>query len=156
MDPVGLQGASACFFPYIIGLPQVPPMGRLPRIAPQRDFVRRVFRDRRYSLRSGLLVCSPPRSPLPLRLKGRRAAVTFHPSKSRIVTVACIGYASRLNQATDGGRLSPPTLAALSAATRDFHSLDHQFSFTALSRRTNISIALIVTQKSEQKAHACA
>ena len=39
-----------------------------PRIAPQRDFVRRVFRDRRYSLRSGLLVCSPPRSPLPLRL----------------------------------------------------------------------------------------
>ena len=68
MDPVGLQGASACFFPCIVGLPQVPPMGRLPRIVPQRDFVRRVFRDRRYSLRSGLLVCSPPRSPLPLRL----------------------------------------------------------------------------------------
>lgn len=29
-DPVGLEGASACSFPYIIGLPQVPPMGRLP------------------------------------------------------------------------------------------------------------------------------
>ena len=81
MDPVGLQGASACFFPCIIGLPQVPPMGRLPRIAPQRDFVRRVFRDRRYSLRSGLLVCSPPRSPLPLRQEGRRAAVTFPPEQ---------------------------------------------------------------------------
>src|SRR6516225_11341099 len=135
MDPVGLQGASACFFPCIIGLPQVPPMGRLPRIAPQRDFVRRVFRDRRYSLRSGLLVCSPPRSPLPLRLKGRRAAVTFHPSKSRIVTVACIGYASRLNQATDGGGLSPPTLAALSAATRELHPLKSSAFHGALLRQ---------------------
>src|SRR6516164_1174121 len=86
MDPVGLQGASACFFPCIIGLPQVPPMGRLPRIAPQRDFVRRVFRDRRYSLRSGLLVCSPPRSPLPLRQEGRRAAVTFPPEQIRHLT----------------------------------------------------------------------
>ena len=27
------------------------------------------FRDRRYSLRSGLLACSPPRSPLSLRQK---------------------------------------------------------------------------------------
>ena len=52
--------------PNLVGLPQLPPMGRLPRIAPQRDFVRRVLRDRHYSLRSGLLVCSPPRSPLPL------------------------------------------------------------------------------------------
>jgi hypothetical protein len=52
-----------------------------PRITPPRDFMRREFRDRRYSLRSGLLVCSPPRSPLPLRLKGRRAAVTFTPEQ---------------------------------------------------------------------------
>jgi hypothetical protein len=29
------------------------------------------FRDRHYSLRSSLLVCSPPRSPLPLRPKIR-------------------------------------------------------------------------------------
>jgi hypothetical protein len=43
--------------------------------------MRLVFRDRRHSLRSGLLVCSPPRSPLPLRLKGRRAAVTFPPEQ---------------------------------------------------------------------------
>jgi hypothetical protein len=39
------------------------------------------FRDRRYSLRSGLPVCSPPRSPLPLRRKARRAAVTFTPEQ---------------------------------------------------------------------------
>jgi hypothetical protein len=41
--------------------------GSAPRIFPQRDFMRDEFRDRRYSLRSGLLVCSPPRSPLPPR-----------------------------------------------------------------------------------------
>jgi hypothetical protein len=40
-----------------------------PRIYPQRDFMRDLFRDRCYSLRSGLLACSPPRSPLPLRLR---------------------------------------------------------------------------------------
>ena len=27
--PSGLQGASACYFPCIIGLPQLPPLGRL-------------------------------------------------------------------------------------------------------------------------------
>src|SRR5579863_6098952 len=80
-DPVGLQGATACFFPCIIGLPQIPPNGSASRIGPQRDFMRRVFRDRRYSLRSGLPVCSPPRSPPPLRAKGRRAAVTFPPEQ---------------------------------------------------------------------------
>ena len=52
-----------------------------PRIYPQRDFMRDEFRDRRYSLRSGLPVCSPPRSPLPLRREGRRAAVTFPPEQ---------------------------------------------------------------------------
>jgi hypothetical protein len=43
-------------------------LGRLPRIFPPRDFMRDWFRDRHYSLRSGLLFCLPPRSPLPLRL----------------------------------------------------------------------------------------
>src|SRR5262252_5504237 len=31
--PCRLQRAFACFFPYIIGLPQIPPVGRLTRIA---------------------------------------------------------------------------------------------------------------------------
>ena len=29
-DPGGASGAYACFFPDVIGLPQVPPIGRLP------------------------------------------------------------------------------------------------------------------------------
>ena len=29
-DPGGASGAHACFFPDVIGLPQVPPIGRLP------------------------------------------------------------------------------------------------------------------------------
>jgi hypothetical protein len=92
--------------PTLVGLPQVPPMGRLPRIAPQRDFVRRVFRDRRYSLRSGLLVCSPPRSPLPLRRSSlRRAAVTFTPEqKSAPLPVQASGIlAVRIRQLTAKG-----------------------------------------------------
>jgi hypothetical protein len=52
-----------------------------PRIYPQRDFMRDEFRARRYSLRSGLPVCLPPRSPLLLRRKARRAAVTFTPEQ---------------------------------------------------------------------------
>ena len=48
-----------------------PACGSASRIAPQRDFMWRVLRDRRYFLRSGLLVCSPPRSPLPLRPKAQ-------------------------------------------------------------------------------------
>ena len=80
-DPVGLWGASACSFPHISGLPQIQPNGSASRIGPHRDVMRLVFRDRRYSLRSGLLVCSPPRSPLPLRREGRRAAVTFPPEQ---------------------------------------------------------------------------
>ena len=77
-DPVGLQGAPACCFPYIYGLPQEAGMGRLPRVFPQRDFMRVLFRDRRYFLRSGLLACSPPRSPLPLRLKSSQDSRDFY------------------------------------------------------------------------------
>ena len=75
---------------------------------PLRDFRAVGVRDRRHSLRSGLLVCSPPRSLLPLRPQRRRAAVTSTPSKTRTVTGTCIGYASRPNQAIDGRGLSPP------------------------------------------------
>src|SRR5262244_1950992 len=112
MDPAGLQSASACFFPFIVGLPQIPPVGRLTRIAPQRDFVRRVFRDRRYSLRSGLLVCSPPRSPLPLRLKAQGSCDFY----TRADHASLPLRASGIRQLTAVG-FSPPRLAALSAAS---------------------------------------
>ncbi len=42
----------------------------------------------------------------------------FRPSRTCVVTFTCIGYASRPNQAIDGRGLSPPRLAALSAASR--------------------------------------
>ena len=36
-DPGGLLSAHACFFPNVIGLPYVPPIGRLSRVDPLRD-----------------------------------------------------------------------------------------------------------------------
>ena len=76
IDPVGWQGAYACSFPYLVGLPQVPPMGRLPRIAPQRDFVRPVSRSSLFlTFRPpGLLATQVSPTGAPTR---RRAAVTF-------------------------------------------------------------------------------
>jgi hypothetical protein len=67
MIPSGWRVPSPVEFPYIIGLPQEVRWVGFPEVSPLRDFMRDEFRDRRYSLRSGLLVCSPPRSPLPLR-----------------------------------------------------------------------------------------
>jgi len=64
--------------------------------SPRKETSCGLFRDRRYSLRSGLLVCSPPRSPLPVLLQGAGQPWLFHASRPRIVTVACIGHASRL------------------------------------------------------------
>ena len=47
-------------------------MGRLYRIPPLRDFTAdQISRSLPFLIRSGLLVCSPPRSPLPLRLKAQ-------------------------------------------------------------------------------------
>jgi hypothetical protein len=66
-DPGGSLGAYACFFPNVVGLPQALPMGRLPASIRGETSPRVMFRDRHHSSRSGLLVCSPPRSPLPLR-----------------------------------------------------------------------------------------
>jgi hypothetical protein len=81
-DPVGFVGCMGLFLP-LQHRPSPSPSNRSasPNLPAQRDFMRKVFRDRRYFLRSGLLVCSPPRSPLPLRLEGRRAAVTFTPEQ---------------------------------------------------------------------------
>lgn len=81
-DPGGSSGAHACFFPHVVGLPQNPPMGRLPASIRSETSERWEFRDRRHSLRSGLLVCSPPRSLLPLRPQRRRAAVTSTPEQN--------------------------------------------------------------------------
>ena len=36
-DPGGSSGAHACFFPDVVGLPQVPPIGRLPASIRSRD-----------------------------------------------------------------------------------------------------------------------
>jgi len=36
-DPGGSSGAPACFFPNVIGLPYIPPIGRLTRVDPLRD-----------------------------------------------------------------------------------------------------------------------
>ena len=69
MIPSGCRVPLPVPSPTSAAFPRRFKVGLLPRIYPQRDFVRYEFRDRRYSLRSGLLVCSPPRSPLPLRLK---------------------------------------------------------------------------------------
>ena len=77
-DPGGSQGAFACFFPHVVGLPQVPPMGRLPASFRSETSERQVFRDRHHSLRSGLLVCSPPRSLLPLRPEGPQGSRDFY------------------------------------------------------------------------------
>jgi hypothetical protein len=101
-----VAGCICLFLPLPRRPSPSPANGSAPRIAPQRDFVRRVFRDRRYSLRSGLLVCSPPRSPLPLRRSSpRRAAVTFTPEqKSAPLPVQASGLlAVRLRQLTAKG-----------------------------------------------------
>ena len=77
-----VAGCVCLFLPLLLRPSPSPAHGSaFPELPRKRDFVRRVFRDRRYSLRSGLLVCSPPRSPLPLRRVGRRAAVTFPPEQ---------------------------------------------------------------------------
>jgi hypothetical protein len=67
MIPSGCRVRFPVPSPTSAAFPKSFKVGRLPQIYPQRDFVRDEFRDRRYSLRSGLLACSPPRSPLSLR-----------------------------------------------------------------------------------------
>src|SRR5215813_10129119 len=66
--PGGTPCARACFFHGAIGLPQQK-MGRLPAV-PRLKRLRagRIFEVADISLWSGLQVCSPPRSSLPLRI----------------------------------------------------------------------------------------
>jgi hypothetical protein len=50
----------------------------------------------------------------------------LHPSRTYVVTFACIGYASRPNRAIDDKGLTPSSFAALPAAPRTFTSQDRQ------------------------------
>ena len=60
-------------------------------------------------LRSGPRVCSPPRSLPPLWLCATGWPWLLRPSRTRVVTFPCIGYACRPNRAIDGvGTLTPP------------------------------------------------
>src|SRR4029453_3743610 len=96
-------------------------MGRLPASIRSETAQRRVFRDRRHSFRSGLLVCSPPRSPLPLRHHTVGQLWLFRPSRTCVVTCTGIGYATRPNQAIDGRGLAPHKTCSLVGRSRDFH-----------------------------------
>src|SRR5260370_39055800 len=91
-----------------------PAHGSASRIVPQRDFVRLVFRDRRHSLRSGLLVCSPPRSPLPLRPKRPQGSRDFstRATHASLPMPASGMLAVRIRQLTAVG-LSPPKTCSL-------------------------------------------
>jgi hypothetical protein len=72
------------------------------------DFMRNPFRGRRHSLRSGLQVCLPPRSPPPLRRNSAGRPWRLHPSRAQFVTSLSIGYASRPNRPIDGAGTSTP------------------------------------------------
>src|SRR6266852_3491883 len=77
--------------------------------------MRLVFRDRRHSLRSGLLVCSPPRSPLPLRQKkGPQGSRDFstRATHASLPMHASGMLAVRIRQLTAVG-LSPPKTCSL-------------------------------------------
>ena len=66
--PGGTPCARACFFHGVIGLPQRN-MGRLPAVIPlETTSCGGIFEVADISLCSGLQVCSPPRSSLPLRI----------------------------------------------------------------------------------------
>jgi len=103
----GLQVALTCYFPCNIGLPQKSYRSAYRNI-PLSDFTAEgIFEVAAIPLCSGLMVCSPPWSLPPCSfLQGGRWLL--RPSPSRVVTSACLGYASRPNQAIDGtGTLTP-------------------------------------------------
>ena len=65
--PGGTPCALACFFHGVIGLPQQS-VGRLPASILRTTSRKAIFEDADIPLCSGLQVCSPPRSFLPLRV----------------------------------------------------------------------------------------
>jgi hypothetical protein len=75
-----------------------------------------LFEDADISLCSGLQVCSPPRSSLPLRTPAGQPGL-LHPSRTRFVASPRIGYANRLKTGNWRYRdFHPVRLSVLSAA----------------------------------------
>src|SRR5207245_8314589 len=69
--------------------------GRLPALFPSKRFHDgSLFETAAISLCSGPLVCSPPRSFLPLRLIAAGQPRLCHPSRACFVASACIGSAN--------------------------------------------------------------
>src|SRR2546427_10274661 len=69
--------------------------GRLPALFPSKRFHDgSLFETAAISLCSGPLVCSPPRSFLPLRLIAAGQPRLCHPSRTCFVASACIGSAN--------------------------------------------------------------
>ena len=69
------------------------------------------------NLQTSEFACHPGRSYRQASLPMLRAAVArLHLSRTRVITFACIRYASRPNRAIDGPGLSPVRFAALPAA----------------------------------------
>src|SRR5262249_36743064 len=117
-DPGGSSGARACFFPDVIGLPQNLPMGRLPAPLRLETSPPEMFRVPHHSLRSSLLVCSPPRSPLPLRHRpqgSRDFSIRAEPAALPSQASDMLAVRTRQLTAED---LHLFRLAALSAAPR--------------------------------------
>ena len=88
--------------------------GRLPACPRRNDFMTDpFFETAAISLCSGPLVCSPPRSFLPLRLIVAGQPRLLRPSRTCFVTSACIGYANH----------PPRQLVVWGLAPHEIHSL---------------------------------
>ena len=117
----------------------------------------KIFEAAAIPLCSGLQVCLPPRSFLPLQVSLQGSRDALHPSRTCVVAFARIGYALRpttgnwRNEDFHLARFTALSSAPYSFLVRLFHPLLH----AGLARRTNIPISLIIPQKGEGKAHAC-
>jgi hypothetical protein len=93
--PGGLLSAFAWFFPSIHRpSPSFEWVG-FPLLSVNTTFHGSAFEAAAISLCSGLRVCSPPRSFLPLQISRRAAEAFLHPSRTCVVTFARIGHAIR-------------------------------------------------------------
>src|SRR5215469_11799136 len=89
----GTRSAFACFFLHVIGLPPFTIEVGFSASTRQNDFLTDpFFGTAAIRLSSGLQVCSPPRSFLPLRLIVAEQPRLLHPSRTCFVSSACIGH----------------------------------------------------------------